>query len=188
MPDWAGVRILLWQGDFKPVPGFTVAPPLAAPAASAATALRYLKQHAPDAAGLAELAFQANDAARIAKVVHTFDENRAGTAEWLFARQAAVAVYQSLTLPRGEAVAANIIWLASQAYPDDKILVVTPDASAAAPLVRKRYGTGVYLAVGAPRELLGGEYFVDLRSALPESVLGHWSAAQKFDCDAIFGQ
>jgi hypothetical protein len=188
MPDWAGVRILLWQGDFKPVPGFTVAPPLAAPAASAATALRYLKQHAPDAAGLAELAFQANDAARIAKVVHTFDENRAGTAEWLFARQAAVAVYQSLTMPREEAAAANIIWLASQAYPDDKILVVTPDASAAAPRVRKRYGKGVYLAVGAPRELLGGEYFVDLRSALPESVLGQWSAAQKFDCDGIFGQ
>jgi hypothetical protein len=188
LPDWTDVRILLWQGDARPVPGFTVAPPLGAPAATAATAVRYLREHAPDAAGPAELAFQENDTARIARVVRTFDENRADTAAWLFARQAAVAVYQSLTMPREEAVAANIIWLASQAYPSDKILVATPDAGAAAGLVRKRYGKQVYVAVGAPRELLGGDYFVDLRSAPPESVLARWAAAQKFDCDAIFGQ
>jgi len=192
MPDWKTVRILLWQGDAPPaIPGFTPVPieeldPRFADAA-AARAVAWLKANAPEDAGPAQLAFEGADPARIAAIVRVFEQHRAPTAEWAYARHAALLVYQSKALhdhPE-EAVAANIIWFASEMLPAGKLLAAVTNAAAVAPLVRARYGKQVYVAGTIPRELLGGNYFLDLSRIPPGTPLARWAAVQKFAFDAI---
>lgn len=195
LPDWQGVRIVLWQGGkppeiagFTPVPAEELDPRFAN--AAAARAVAYLKEHAPEEAGPALLAFQGTDPARVAAVVRVFEQHRAATSEWMYARHAALLVYQSKTLEDrlAEAIAANVIWLVSEAAPNGKILAPVSDAAAVAPLVRNRYGKQVYVAGELPRELMGGEHFLDLARAPAGTPLARWIAAQKFPFDGIVGR
>jgi hypothetical protein len=186
LPDWSEVRIILWQGaDAPALAGFTTVPTIASRDEAVASAVAYLQQHAPDEAGRAALAFQGNDATRLAAVVKAFDSRRANTTEWMFARQAAVLVYQLATMRREEALAAYAVWLASEPYRADKILLTMPEAAEAAPLVRKRYGRQVYVTGTLPRELLGGDYFLDLARVPADSALGRWLAGQKLPFDGV---
>jgi hypothetical protein len=194
MPDWAKVRILLWQGEHPPaLDGFTVIPPEELDPryadAAAARAVDYLKEHAPEEAGPALLAFQGTDPSRVAATVRVFEQHREATGEWAHARHDALLVYQSKTLQDrpAEAIAANVVWFASEALPNAKILAVAPEASAAAPLVRNRYGKQVYTVGELPRELLG-DSFLDLARVPAATPLGRWIAAQKFPFDAIAGR
>jgi hypothetical protein len=193
MPDWRNVRLLLWQGDHPPaLDGFTAVPaeeldPRYVEAA-AARVVDYLKEHAPEQAGPALVAFQGNDPAKVAAVVRVFEQHHAETEEWLHARHDALLVYQSKTLQDrpAEAIAANVIWFASEALPKSKIVAIVPEG--VAPLVRNRYGKQVYTVGELPRELLGGEYFVDLARVPAATPLGRWIASQKFPFDAIAGR
>jgi hypothetical protein len=191
MPDWKDIRIVLYDGPRAPeIPGFTAVSAHVDRAASAAHVLAYLKEHAPDEAGSATLAFQGDDAGKLTAVVRAFDTRRAATADWLFARQSAVVVYQLAALRDrpDEVIAGQAIWLASQAYPREKLLIATPDAAAAAPAVRARYGKQVYVVGAVPRELLGGTHFLDIASVPRDSALARWLAAQKFPYDGIVGR
>jgi hypothetical protein len=183
MPDLHDVRIVLWQGDPKPLPGFTRIPAQEPDAAQ--RALAFLQQHAPEEAGPAELAFQGDDPARMAAVVRVFDELLDGTAEWRYARHAAAVVYQVKTMPPEQVVAANILWYAAEAMPKERLLVSVPNAAAVAPMVRNRYGKQVYVVGTIPRELLGGDYFLDLARVPPGTPLARWVAAQKLPFDAV---
>lgn len=186
LPDWSDVRIVIWQGaDARSLTGFDTVHAPATRDEAAANAVAYLKQHAPEEAGRAALAFQGTDASRLAAVVKAFDSRRADTTEWMFARQAAVLAYQLGTMPREEALAAYVIWLASEPYRARKFLVALPEAAATAPLVRKRYGRQVYVVGSLPRELLGGDYFIDIARVPPDSALGRWLAAQKLPFDGV---
>jgi hypothetical protein len=190
MPGFDDVRIVLWEGPSAPaIPGFTAESADPDPVAAARQALAYLNEHAPEEAGPAELAFQNDDAARLAGVVRVFDAHPAQTADWLYARQAAMVVYQSHAMRdrRDEAMAANVIWLASQAHPSGKIVVAAPNAAAIAPFVRQRYGRQVYVVGAIARELLGGDLFLDLRSVPAGTPLARWLAAQKFPFDGLIG-
>jgi hypothetical protein len=189
MPEWTNVRILLWQGAGPPaIPAFTAVPAMADRAAAVEAAVGYLKQHAPEEAGPATLAFQGSDGARMAAVVRGFDTRRADSADWSFARQAAVVAYQLSTGRREDALAAHVIWLASEAYRSGKILVATRDAAAIAPMVRSRYGKQVYVVGELARELVGGEHFIDIASVPAGSALGKWLAVQKLPFDGIQGR
>jgi hypothetical protein len=193
MTPWQNVRILLWQGNRPPaLDGFTAVPaeeldPRYADAA-AARAVEYLKENAPEEAGPALLAFQGSDPAKVAAVVREFEQHKAATGEWVHARHDALLVYQSKTLQDrpAEAIAANVVWFASEALPNAKILAAVPDG--VAPLVRNRYGKQVYTVGELPRELLGGEYFVELSRVPATTPLGQWIASQKFPFDAIAGR
>lgn len=191
MPDWTDVRIVLFEGQRTPeIPGFVTVSATLDRGAAAEKALAYLKEHAPEEAGPAALAFQSDEAGRLAAVVRAFDSHRASTPEWLLARQGAVVAYQSVTMrdrPH-EAVAGQVIWLASQAYPREKLIVRVDGVSRVAPIVRNRYGRQVYTAGSVLRELLGGEYFIDIAGVPPDSPLGLWLAAQKLPFDGIVGQ
>lgn len=191
MPDWRHIRILLWQGAPPPVEGFTAIPveeldPRFADRA-AARAAAWLEEHHPEEAGPARLAFQGTDPARVADVVRVFEKLRAPTEEWAYARHAALMVYQSKTLEDhpAEAIAANVAWFASDALPQAKLLAPVADAAAVAALLRSRYGAQVYTVGAVPRELLGGDYFLDLSRVPPETPLARWIAAQKFPFNAI---
>jgi hypothetical protein len=191
MPDWKDIRIVLFEGGRPPeLPGFTAVSAHVDRAAAAAHVLSYLKEHAPDEAGPAALAFQGDDAAKLAAIVRAFDTRRAATPDWLFARQSAVVVYQLAAMRDrpDEVTAGQAIWLASQAYPRDKLAVAMPNAAAAATAVRARYGKQVYVVGAVPRELLGGTHFLDIASVPRDSVLGAWLAAQKFPYDGIVGR
>jgi hypothetical protein len=193
MPDWQNVRILLWQGAHPPaLDGFTAVAseeldPRYAEAAGA-RAVEYLKEYAPEEAGPALLAFQGSDPAKVAATVRVFEQHKANTEAWLHARHDALLVYQSKTLQDrpADAIAANVVWFASEALPNAKILAVVPDG--VAPLVRNRYGKQVCTVGEFPRELLGGEYFVDLSGVPATTPLGRWVAAQKLPFDAIAGR
>lgn len=191
MPDWKDIRLILFEGARAPeIPGFTAVSAYVDRAASAAHALSYLKEHAPEEAGPAALAFQGEDAGKLAAVVRAFDARRAVTTDWLFARQSAVVVHQ-LTVMRerpDEVSAGQAIWLASQAYPRDRLAIAIPNAAGAAPAVRNRYGKQVYVVGGVPKELLGGAHFLDLASVPRDTALGRWLAAQKFPHDAVVGR
>lgn len=190
MPDWKDVRILLWHGGGAPgIPGFTTVRASLEPREAAETVLEYLKQHAPEEAGPAALAFQGEDAARLAAVVRAFDAHRADTPEWGWARQAAVIVHQSVAMRDrpDEAAAGTVIWMASEAYRSGKILV-TGATPGMASFVRNRYGRQVYLVGAVARELLGGEHFIDIASVPRDSELGKWLAAQKLPYDGIVGR
>jgi len=192
MPNWESVRILLWQGAHPPaLDGFTAVPvqeldPRYADAAGA-RAVEYLKAYAPEEAGPALLAFQGNDPAKVAAVVRVFEQYKANTDEWRHARHDALLVYQSKTLEDrpAEAIAANVVWFASEGLPNGKILAVVPEGVAA--LVRTRYGKQVYSVGELPRELLG-DAFVDLARVPAATPLGRWIASQKFPFDAIAGR
>jgi hypothetical protein len=191
MPGFQGVRIVLFDGARVPeIPGFA---PVSGPGdrrAAEDRALSYLKEHAPEEAGPAALAFQGSDPAKLSTVVRSFDAHRAQTPEWLWARQSAVFVYQTVALADHpeELAAGQAIWLASQAYPNEKILIAVPNTVKVAPIVRARYGKQVYVLGGIPRELLGGDFFLDLATLPPDSAVGRWAAAQKFPFDGIVGQ
>jgi hypothetical protein len=103
MPDWRNVRILLWLGSHPPaLDGFTAVPPEEIDPryadAAGARAVDYLKEHAPEEAGPALLAFQGNDPAKVAAVVRVFERDKAETDAWRHARHDALLVYQSKTL------------------------------------------------------------------------------------------
>jgi hypothetical protein len=190
MPDWKDVRIILWQSaDAPPIAEFTAERLSLDPREAARTAVAYLREHAPEEAGRAEVALQSTDASRVAAVTRIFDARRANTAEWTQARQAAVIVHQSIAMRDrpDEAAAAQVIWLASEAHRDEKILV-TWAPPGAAPFVRARYGKQVYSVGTVARELLGGDFFIDIASVPPDSALGRWLAAEKFPFDGIVGQ
>jgi hypothetical protein len=189
-PDWKEARLILVHGSEGPrIAGFTSVMADIDPRRAAQTAVAYLQAHAPEEAGPADLAFLSNDSAKIAAVTKVFDANRVSTPEWSRARQAAVIVHQSITLRDrpDEAVAAQVIWLASEPYRSERILVagVPPGA---VPFVRARYGKQVYSLGVIERELLGGDYFIDIASVPRDSALGRWLAAQKFPFDAIMGR
>jgi hypothetical protein len=191
MPDWKDIRLILFEGARAPeIPGFTAVSAYVDRAAAAAHALSYLKEHAPEEAGPAALAFQGEDAGRLAAVARVFDARRAATADWLFARQSAVVVHQ-LTVMRDrpdEVSAGQAIWLASEAYPRGRLVIAIPNAAGAAPAVRNRYGKQVYVVGAVPKELLGGAHFIDIVSVPRDSALGRWLAAQKFPFDALAGR
>ena len=70
-----------------------------------------------------------------------------------------------------EAVAAQVIWLASEAYRSERFLVAgVPPAPFRS--LRQRYGKQVYSVGVVPRESLGGRYFIDVASAPRDSPLG----------------
>jgi hypothetical protein len=205
MPAFRDVRILLWEGKAPEIAGFQVRAAdvdwgsgkiigidMRNSQAAAAQALRYLKEHIPEEAGPAELAFQGDDPVRLSAVVRVFDSHPAKDAEWLEARQAALIVHQSHTMlsRRDEAMAGNVVWLASQAYPAGRIVVQARNAAAMAPWLRKRYGKQVYLVGTVPRELVGGPLFLDLASIPPGSPLERWLAAQQLSgvYDGLSGQ
>jgi hypothetical protein len=83
-------------------------------------------------------------------------------------------------------MASHIIWLAAEAHPAEKFLVVAPRG--VLPAVRQRYGKQVYAIGVVPRELLGGDYFLDIASVPRETPLGRWLAAQKFPYDGVMGE
>jgi hypothetical protein len=191
-PSWTNTRILLWQAaEPSHVEGFTTIPlsdlDMHFADQAAARAAAYLDQHAPEEAGPARLAFQSDDPARVAAVVRIFEQHRAPTAKWTNARHAALMVYQSKTLQgrSAQAIADNIIWFASEALPNARILAPVLDPATVAPLVVKRYRDQVYVVGTVPRELLGGDYFLDFSRVLPASPLGRWIAAQKFPFDGL---
>lgn len=184
-PDWGDVRIVLWQGEPPALPGFTVARVVTNRDQAAAAAVAYLEQHAPDEAGRAAVAYQRRDPARMAAVVKAFDSHRAETKEWMFARQGAVLAYQLSTMRREEALAAYVVWLASEPYRESKILVALSETAEVAPLVRKRYGAQAYAVGTLPRELLGGDYFIDVARVPVDSALGRWLAGQKLPFDGV---
>jgi hypothetical protein len=191
LPDWKDIRIVLYEGPSAPeIPGFTAVSAHVDRAVSEAHVLAYLKEHAPDEAGPAAVAFQGDDAGRLTAVVRAFDTRRAATADWLFARQSAVVVYRLAALRDrpDDVVAGQAIWLASQAYPREKLLIATPNAAAAAPAVRVRYGKQVYVVGAVARELLGGTHFLDIASVPRDSALGRWLVEQKFPYDGIVGR
>jgi hypothetical protein len=187
VPDWKGVRIILWHGgDPPPIPGFTAVRANTDRRQAAATALAYLREHAPDAAGPAELAFQGDDAGRLAAVIHAFDKHRANTPEWAWARQAAVVVRQSVTMRDRpyEAAAGQVIWLASTPYRNQRIVVTgAPPGSAA--YLRNRYGRQVYSVGVVAREILGGELFLDVSNVWSDSLLGQWLQTQGLAYDGL---
>jgi hypothetical protein len=190
LPAWNDVRILLWHGAEAPgIPGFVAVALDIDPRHAARTAVAYLREHAPEEAGPAELAFLSNDSSRVAAVTRVFDARRAETSEWAVARQAAVIVHQSLTMRDrpDEAAAAQVIWLASEAYRNERIVVTGASAGADA-FVRARYGKLAYSVGVLPRELLGGEFFVDSASVPSDSALGRWLAAQKLPYDGVVGR
>jgi hypothetical protein len=193
MPAFEGVRILLWQGAAPAVAGFTSIPaeevdPRYAQEAGA-QAVAWLKENAPEEAGPALVAFQGMDPARVAAVVRVFEQHRARTEEWARARHAALMVYQSKVEERPEeAIAANVIWWASEAMPEGKILVATANVKEVAGLVRKRYGRQVYAVRAIPRELMGGALFLDLGRVPAGSELARWVAAQGFGVDGVVGE
>jgi hypothetical protein len=183
----------LWQGTAPAVAGFTSIPaeevdPRYAQEAGA-QAVAWLKENAPEEAGPALVAFQGMDPARVAAVVRVFEQHRARTEEWARARHAALMVYQSKVEERPEeAIAANVIWWASEAMPEGKILVATANVKEVAGLVRKRYGRQVYAVRAIPRELMGGALFLDLGRAPAGSELARWVAAQGFGVDGVVGE
>jgi hypothetical protein len=191
IPELKDVRIILFEGTEVPqIPGFKLVAGVGDRRASEERVVAYLKEHAAEAAGPAALSLQTDDVGRLASVVRAFDTHRAQTPEWLWARQSAVFIYQSVALGEKpeEVAGAQAIWIASQAYPNDKILFPIRDAVKVAPIVRSRYGKQVYVVGAVPRELLGGDAFVDLATVPGDSALGKWIAAQKFPYDAIVGQ
>lgn len=191
MPDWKNIRIVLFDGGMSPeIPGFVAVSAHVDRDAATAHAVSYLKEHAPEEAGPAALALQGDDAGKLAAVVRAFDKRRAATQDWLFARQSAVVVRQLVTMRDrpDEVTAGQAIWLASQAYPRDKLVIAIPNAVGAATVVRARYGRQVYVVGGVPKELLGGPHFIDIANVPPRSVLGRWLAAQKLPYDGIVGR
>jgi hypothetical protein len=186
-PDWKNVRIIVCDRSPAPeIAGFQMVSTDVDAAAAAQRALAYLERHAPDEAGPAALAFQGTDPARVAAVVRAFDRVRADSADWRAARHDAAVVYQALTASTEERLASHIIWLASEGYPTDKLMVVAPPGSL--PALRQRYGKQVYAIGVVPRELLGGAYFLDIASVPLETALGRWLAGQKFRYDGIMGE
>ena len=185
-PDWKGVRIVVC--DCKSDPSIAGYPLIASDvdeSAAAARAVAYLEEHAPHEAGPAALAFQQNDAARIAAVVRAFD-GLPHTNEWTAARHDAAMVYQAVSSSFDERLASHIIWLASEAHPDAKFLVIAP--AGVLPALRQRYGKQVYAIGAVPRELLGGAWLLDIASIPPETPLGRWLAAHKFPYDGVMGE
>jgi erythromycin esterase len=135
----------------------------------------YLKRFAPEDAGPAELAYaEVRDAERAAaasaQVARGLDEHhrelvQASSPEaWREARQAASVAWQSRVMQiagkgqsyRGEAMAANVEWLAGEAHPDEKIVLWSHNAHTAAATgasmadwLRRRYGKQLYTIGGA---------------------------------------
>ncbi len=186
-PKWQGVRIIVCDcRSALSIPGFPAVSAEVDARAAGDRAVAYLKEYAPEEAGPAALALQDTDAARLAATVRAFDRHRASTPAWLNARHDALIAYQAATGWNGEKLAAHIIWLASEAHPDEKFLVVAPPA--VLPALRLRYGKQVYAIGGIPRELLGGGYFIDIAAVPPGTPLGRWLAAQKFPFDGLVGE
>ena len=187
LPGWQDVRIIICECKPPPkIADFPLAFNDIDPEAAAGRVLQYLKEHAPEEAGPAALAFQARDAARVAAVVKAFDRQQSHSREWSAARHDAALVYQALTASSDERLASHIIWLASDAHPGERFLVTA--SRGVLPALRQRYGKQVYAIGGVPRELLGGPYFLDIASVPRETPLGRWLVAQKFPFDGILGE
>ena len=185
-PDWRDVRILVCDCRNAPsIEGFPFIRSDIDERAAAARALAYLEEHAPEEAGPAALAFQQKDAARIADVVRAFDR-LPHTPEWKVARHDAGIVYQAVAASSEDRLASHLIWLAAEAHPSGKFLAIAP--AGVLPALRQRYGKQVYGIGAVPRELLGGAWFLDIASVPPETALGRWLAAQKFQFDGIVGE
>ena len=145
--------------------GFDVQP---SPAADRLV-LDYLRKYSPEDEGPAALAYaEVRDPDRAASaasaIAHALDVKHrdlvaASSDElWRDARQAAAIAWQSRRGPafRADAMAANVVWLAAEAFPDAKIVLWTHNAnvSAMSPFLRRRYGAQLFTVGYAFR---GGE-------------------------------
>jgi erythromycin esterase len=167
---WETVELLelvRWVRDWNAAPGhmpvrfagFDVQP---SPAADRLV-LDYLKKYAPEDEGPAALVYAevrdperaVSGAAAIARGLDVKHRElvAASSAElWRDARQAAANAWQSRRGPafRSEAMAANVVWLASEPYPAAKIVLWTHNANVSAAAgamgswLRRRYGQQLF--------------------------------------------
>jgi erythromycin esterase len=184
-------ELVRWMRDWNAAPGphatlrFAGIDVQPSPAADR-LAVDYLKEYAPELAGPAELAYSdaRGDAAEVA---HQLDVNHrtlvAASSDqlWRDARQAAAVAWQARRGPeyRAAAMAANVEWLAAEAFPAAKIVVWSHNANvAAAPggmgaLLRTRYGSqlftvGYAVGSGELRAAEKGELGVHALPSSPE--------------------
>lgn len=161
------LELVRWMREWNAAPGhaplhlagFDAQP---SPAADRVV-LAYLKEYSPEDEGPAQLAYsEVRDAeraaaaaagvARLLDVKHRELVDASSVELWRDARQAAAVAWQSRrgAAHRSEALAANVVWLAAEAYPSARIVLWTHNANvSAAPeamgaLLRRRYGAQFY--------------------------------------------